>query len=84
MSPGYIRSKLPGAFPCGVIARALGVALCIAGAYLMLLPDDAGRVLAAGTDPYQIEPVQTSADLAQHSPRCPTSSSGPPPGGMSR
>ena len=66
MSPGYVRSKLPGAFPCGVIARALGVALCIAGAYLMLLPDDAGRVLAAGTDPYQIEPVQTSADLAQH------------------
>jgi glucosylceramidase len=65
MSPGYIRSKLTGAFARGVIAHALGVGLCIAGAYLMLLPDDAGRVLAAATDPYRVEPVQTTANLAQ-------------------
>jgi glucosylceramidase len=46
--------------------RALGLALCIAGAYLTLLPDSAGRVLAAGTDPFQVEAIQTTAGLGQH------------------
>lgn len=57
---GYTRSKLTG-----VSLRALGVALLVAGAYLMLLPDNAGRVLAAETNPFEVHVVQTTANLSE-------------------
>jgi glucosylceramidase len=54
------RSKLTS-----VSLHALYVALFITAVYLLVLPDDAGRVLAAGTDPFEVQVVQTTATLSQ-------------------
>ncbi|MGO9819468.1 MAG: glycoside hydrolase family 30 protein, partial [Solirubrobacteraceae bacterium] len=48
-----------------MIVRVLGVAACVAAAYLMLLPDSAGRGLAAVSDPFEVHAIQTTTDLSQ-------------------
>jgi glucosylceramidase len=60
VSPGHGRSVLSG-----VLQHALGLALCIVGAYLMLLTNAPGRGLASAADPYQVAVAQTTADLSQ-------------------